>query len=154
LPVITNNQPFILDLYTLPHLIISTLHLYLIIYPQTLNREPTLVPSRPNQQPTLTSTLTFSLQIITRSQTNSSKSKHFLDYHFYHSTKHPPQALFTNILPFEPTTFKQVARDHDWLNAMTAKYNALLANNTWSLYPRPSCEEQMSFFFFINKTTI
>jgi hypothetical protein len=77
------------------------------------NLEPHLVSASPTQQPDLTSTLPQSSQIITRSQTNSSKPKHFQEYHLYHSTKHPLQARFTNTLPSEPTTFKQAARDQD-----------------------------------------
>jgi len=50
------------------------------------NLESSSVSDNPNQQPTLAFTLTLSSHIITRSQTNSSKPKHFPDYHLYHST--------------------------------------------------------------------
>jgi len=69
---------------TLPHQINTTL------IPDHLstdsNLESSSVSDNPNQQPTLTFTLTSSSHIITRSQTNSYKPKHFPDYHLYHST--------------------------------------------------------------------
>jgi hypothetical protein len=69
---------------TLPHQINTTpIPDHLSTYS---NLESSSVSDNPNQQPTPTSTLTPSSYIITRSQTNSSKPKHFPDYHLYHST--------------------------------------------------------------------
>lgn len=101
------------------------------------------ISSPPNSQPSSTPLSTIHLpassstQIITRSMTNSSKPKHFPDYHLYFSTKYPLQALSTITLPLEPHTYKEAVKNQDWLDAMQAEYNALLANKTWTLCPRP-----------------
>lgn len=34
--------------------------------------------------------------------------------------------------------YKEAVMDQQWLDAMQVEYNALLANNTWTLCPRPS----------------
>jgi len=76
--------------------------------------------------------------MITRSITGSLKPKQLFDFHFYHSTKHPLKALYTIILPPEPTTISQASKSQHWRDVMTAEYNALISNGTWNLCPRPS----------------
>ena len=75
--------------------------------------------------------------MITRSQTNSSKPKHFPDYHLYYSTKHPLKALSSITLPLEPKTFNQAVSNPCWFYAMQYEFQALLSNHTWTLCPRP-----------------
>uniref|UniRef100_A0A2N9I4W8 Reverse transcriptase Ty1/copia-type domain-containing protein n=1 Tax=Fagus sylvatica TaxID=28930 RepID=A0A2N9I4W8_FAGSY len=69
--------------------------------------------------------------------TGTSCPKSFLDHHLYYSTHHPLQAFHAATLPFEPTTFSQATKLPEWQQAMAAEFEALMANGTWSLCPRP-----------------
>jgi transposase InsO family protein len=93
------------------------------------------MPPQPN--PSHTQQHPASSRMITRSQTNSSKPKHFPDYHLYYSTKHPLKALSSITLPLEPKTFNQAVGNPCWLDAMQSEFQALLSNHTWTLCPRP-----------------
>jgi hypothetical protein len=37
-----------------------------------------------------------------------------------------------------PSTYHQALKDPNWFNAMSGEYNALMAQNTWSLVPKPA----------------
>jgi hypothetical protein len=52
--------------------------------------------------------------------------------------KHPLLTYTSVVLPPEPSTYRQAASQPEWVAAMTAEFQALLSNNTWSLCPRPS----------------
>ncbi|XP_058099695.1 uncharacterized mitochondrial protein AtMg00810-like [Magnolia sinica] len=41
------------------------------------------------------------------------------------------------MVPLEPSSYKQVSLDPAWCHAMQEEYDALMANKTWVLYPRP-----------------
>jgi len=101
--------------------------------------------SIPSPSPDISSTTQPSLEcsslpsrMITRSVTGSLKPKQLSDFHLYHSTKHPLKAFHTIILPPEPTTFSQASKSQHWRDVITAEYNALISNGTWTLCPRPS----------------
>jgi hypothetical protein len=76
-------------------------------------------------------------RVVTRSQTNSLKPKQFPNFQLYYSTKHPLQALSSIVLPLEPRTYNQAVGNQNWKRAMQSEFDALLANKTWSLCPRP-----------------
>lgn len=59
------------------------------------------------------------------------------DYHLYYSTKLPLHALSIITLLTKPHTYKETMEKQHWIDAMQAKYNALLSNHTWTLCPRP-----------------
>jgi len=88
---------------------------------------PTLIPtSSLNSHP-----------MVTGAKTRSLKPRSFLDYTALYSTKHPLIAL-TSILPFvEPSCYTKVVLRPEWRAAMGLEFDALLANGTWSLCPRP-----------------
>ena len=91
---------------------------------------PHLIPAPPNPPQA-------SHHMVTRSMTSTSRPKSFLDHHLYYSTHHPLQAFHAAALPFEPTTFSQATKLPEWQQAMAAEFEALMANGTWSLCPRP-----------------
>ena len=74
--------------------------------------------------------------MTTRSQTGNLKPRTFSDFKLY-STHYPLQALFSTVTPLAPTSYRQVALLPDWCVAMREEYDALLANETWKLCPRP-----------------
>jgi transposase InsO family protein len=76
-------------------------------------------------------------RMITRSQTNSLKPKQFADYKLFFSTKYPLTALSSVVLPPEPHTYKQAVGNPNWESAMQVEFEALIANKTWTLCPRP-----------------
>ncbi|RVW58434.1 Retrovirus-related Pol polyprotein from transposon RE1 [Vitis vinifera] len=58
------------------------------------------------------------------------------DFKLY-STHYPLQALSSTVTPLAPTSYRQAALLPDWCVAMREEYDALLANETWKLCPRP-----------------
>jgi hypothetical protein len=76
-------------------------------------------------------------RMITHSQTGTLKPRSFPDYQSYLSTKYPFRALTTIQLPAEPTCYSQASLSPAWRVAMGEEFDALLANGTWSLCPRP-----------------
>jgi hypothetical protein len=96
----------------------------------TLEVEPVPSPASRNCVPPLP-------RVVTRSQTNSLKPKQFPNFQLYYSTKHPLQALSSIVLPLEPRTYNQAVGNQNWKRAMQSEFDALLANKTWSLCPRP-----------------
>jgi hypothetical protein len=75
---------------------------------------------------------------VTRSQTGSSKPRSFPGFTSFLANKHPLLTYTSVILPPEPSTYRQAASKPEWIAAMTAEFQALLSNRTWSLCPRPS----------------
>ncbi|RVW76570.1 Retrovirus-related Pol polyprotein from transposon RE1 [Vitis vinifera] len=49
----------------------------------------------------------------------------------------PIPALSSTVTPLAPTSYRQAALLPDWCVAMREEYDALLANETWKLCPRP-----------------
>ncbi|RVW86354.1 Retrovirus-related Pol polyprotein from transposon RE2 [Vitis vinifera] len=74
--------------------------------------------------------------MTTRSQTGNLKPRTFSDFKLY-STQYPLQALSSTVTPLAPTSYRQAALLPDWCVAMREEYDALLANETWKLCPRP-----------------
>ena len=74
--------------------------------------------------------------MTTRSQTGNLKPRTFSDFKLY-STHYPLQALSSTVTPLAPTSYRQAALLPDWCVAMREEYDALLANETWKLCPRP-----------------
>ncbi|KAL6314902.1 hypothetical protein AAG906_029120 [Vitis piasezkii] len=58
------------------------------------------------------------------------------DFKLY-STQYPLQALSKICDSLAPTSYRQAALLPDWCVAMREEYDALLANETWKLCPRP-----------------
>jgi hypothetical protein len=81
------------------------------------------------------SPLTPAPRMITRSQTGHLKPKEFPGFKLF---KHPLIALQANLLPLEPSTYKQAVTKLEWRDVMSLEYNALLSNQTWTLCRRPS----------------
>jgi hypothetical protein len=48
------------------------------------------------------------------------------------------RALHTNVSVQEPSCFSEAFKSPDWREAMNQEYDALLANNTWTLCPIPA----------------
>ncbi|RVW61832.1 Retrovirus-related Pol polyprotein from transposon RE2 [Vitis vinifera] len=74
--------------------------------------------------------------MTTRSQTGNLKPRTFSDFKLY-STQYHLQALSSTVTPLAPTSYRQAALLPDWCVAMREEYDALLANETWKLCPRP-----------------
>jgi len=74
-------------------------------------------------------------QMVTRSKTGSLKPKEFPGFKTFYSTRHPLRVLSSIVIESDFT--KAVSNRH-WKVAMRREFNALLANNTWSLCLRPS----------------
>ncbi|RVX11376.1 Retrovirus-related Pol polyprotein from transposon RE1 [Vitis vinifera] len=74
--------------------------------------------------------------MTTRSQTGNLKPHTFSDFKLY-STQYPLQALSSTVTPLAPTSYRKAALLPDWCVAMREEYDALLANETWKLCPRP-----------------
>jgi hypothetical protein len=75
--------------------------------------------------------------MVTRSRTGSSRPKDFSDYQLFYSTRHPLRALSTMVTPLEPTCYTQAAASPEWRATIGLEFDALLANGTWTLCPRP-----------------
>ncbi|XP_035550022.1 uncharacterized mitochondrial protein AtMg00820-like [Juglans regia] len=75
--------------------------------------------------------------MTTRSQTGYLKPHDLSDYQTFYSTKHPLQALTSLTMPLEPHSYKQASLLPEWHMVMQEEYDALIANQTWTLCPRP-----------------
>ena len=87
----------------------------------------------PSSSPTMSPVLPR--QMVTRSKTGSLKPKEFPGFKTFYSTRHPLRVLSSTVIESDFT--KAVSNRH-WKVAMRREFDALLANNTWSLCPRPS----------------
>jgi len=90
----------------------------------------------PSSSPAMSSVLPR--QMVTRSQTGSLKPKESPGFKTFYSTRHPLQVLSSIVIESEPTCFTKAVSNPHWKAAMGREFDALLANNTWSLCPRPS----------------
>jgi hypothetical protein len=88
--------------------------------------------------PYASSALIPSHPMATHSKTGTLRSRSFPDYTAFLSTKHPLCALSSVSIPLEPTCYTQAEKSPEWRAAMGDEFEALLANKTWSLCPRPS----------------
>jgi len=68
---------------------------------------------------------------------SSLKPKTFPDFKLFYSSKQSLRALHTVALPPEPTCYSQAITSVEWRQAIGNEFDALLANKTWSLVPRP-----------------
>jgi hypothetical protein len=96
--------------------------------PISLTEEPvshSSIPSSPHTSPTAPIP-----RMITRSQTGHLKPKEFLGFKLFQHIKHPLVIFQTNLLPSEPSTYKQATTKLEWRDAMSLEYNALLSNET------------------------
>jgi len=75
--------------------------------------------------------------IVTRAKTGSFKPKFFPDYTALYSTKHPLIALTSILQSIEPSYYTKAVLKPEWRAAMGLKFDALLANGTWSLCLQP-----------------
>jgi len=74
--------------------------------------------------------------MTTRSHTGSLKPKQFPGFKLFRSKY--PFLSFHSVLPeSEPTSYSKAALDPRWKAAMSAEFEALLSNGTWTLCPRP-----------------
>jgi len=76
--------------------------------------------------------------MVTRSKTGTLRSRSFPNYTSFFSTKHSLCALSSISLPLEPTCYSQAEKSLEWHAVMGDEFDALLANETWSLCSRPS----------------
>lgn len=76
-------------------------------------------------------------QIIIRPKTGNLKPKLFPDFKSFISTKHPLRMLSSVYHKQEPSCFTQAVSIFEWWDAMGCEFDALMANGTWSLCPRP-----------------
>lgn len=75
--------------------------------------------------------------MVTRSRTGTLRPKTFPDYKTFYSTRHPLKALSSVVISVEPSCYSQAVISPEWRAAMGLEFDALLANGTWSLCPRP-----------------
>jgi hypothetical protein len=76
--------------------------------------------------------------MVTRSKTGTLRFRSFPDHTSFFSTKHHLCALSSVSIPIEPTCYYQAEKSPEWCAAMGDEFDALLANETWSLCPHPS----------------
>jgi len=76
-------------------------------------------------------------QMVTRSQIGSLKPKEFPGFKTFYSTRHPLRVLSSIVIESEPTCFTKAISNPYWKATIGREFDALLANNTWSLCPRP-----------------
>jgi hypothetical protein len=75
--------------------------------------------------------------MTTRSHTGSLKPTQFPDFKLYH-TKYPFFNYMTIFPESEPSCYSKAASDPRWQAAMSAEFEALISNGTWTLCPRPT----------------
>lgn len=75
--------------------------------------------------------------MTTRSRDGTRCPKSFPDFKLYYFTKHPFVALHSTTLPPNHTHVSQALKSSQWHQAMSEKFNALIANHTWNLCPWP-----------------
>jgi hypothetical protein len=75
--------------------------------------------------------------MLTRSQTGSTKPKTYPDYKMFYTSKHFPASLPAASTETEPSCYSKAASDARWRAAMSQEFEALTANGTWTLCPRP-----------------
>jgi hypothetical protein len=86
-------------------------------------------PAQPLSQPP-------SHPITTRSHTCSLKPTQFPGFKLYHS-RYPFFNYSFVLTESEPSCYSKVASDPRWQAAMSAEFDALTSNNTWTLCPCP-----------------
>jgi len=84
--------------------------------------------------------------IITWSKTRHSRPKQFLDYKILYSTRHHLKARSSVFNEQEPSSYGKVVTNEHLQTSMGREFDALIANGTWSLCPRPE-----KFHVVINK---
>lgn len=91
---------------------------------------PPPLPSPPRQQHQNIHSM------ITRSKNNIHKPILASDSHIRYPI---PKALMATIQPQEkePTCYSTAVKHHHWREAMNKEFDALLANGTWTLVPKP-----------------
>jgi hypothetical protein len=100
---------------------------------------PDLAPASAPSQPTSSLPLAISQAphtMITRSQSGTRKPTQFPGFHLYHS-RYPFLGYHSSFPESEPSCYSKAASDSRWQAAMTAEFDALISNGTWSLCPRP-----------------
>jgi hypothetical protein len=75
--------------------------------------------------------------MTTRAKTGSLKPKTFPEFHLYRTIRHPLTSYHVILQETEPSCFKKAAGDPRWQQAMTAEFEALISNGTWTLCPPP-----------------
>ena len=85
--------------------------------------------------------------MLTRAQAGSLKPKEFPNFKFFYPTKHPLQALNSVLVP-KPICYSQSVTLTQWRQAMVHEVDALLANQMWSLVPRPTHKNVISNKWF------
>jgi hypothetical protein len=103
---------------------------------------PALPPTQPISLPSTSAPLalanpTSAHPMTTRTRTGSLRPKPFADYKLFYTTNHPPAALPSIIPEIEPSCYSKAASDARWRVAMTQEFEALIANDTWTLCLRP-----------------
>jgi hypothetical protein len=70
-------------------------------------------------------------QMVTRSKTGSLRPKQYADFQLFYSTRHPLRAKHITLI-------SEASKSPAWRAAMNQDFDALLAQNTWSLCPLPA----------------
>ena len=76
-------------------------------------------------------------EILTRSKTGKLKAKEFPGFKTFLVTCHPLCVFSSIMIESEPTCFTKAVTKLEWRATMGCEFDALMANGTWSLCPRP-----------------
>jgi histone deacetylase 1/2 len=76
-------------------------------------------------------------EILTRSKTGKLKAKEFPGFKTLFASRHPLCVFSSIIIESEPTCFTKAVTKPEWHAAMSCEFDALMANGTLSLCPRP-----------------